>query len=81
MPPRRFERIALPQLLVAGCAVVFGVCVLFEHAQAQPTGPIPAPPRNRRPSIHPIPVLCLKRLTRRLRLQRQAPFQVRLDRQ
>jgi hypothetical protein len=39
--------------------------------------------RNRRPSIHPIPVLCLKRLTGRARLQyqaqllqRQAPCQV-----
>jgi hypothetical protein len=52
MPPRRFERIALPQLLVAGCAVVFGVCVLFEHAQAQPTGPIPAPP-TQSPTLNP----------------------------
>ena len=25
MPTRRFERIALAQLLVAGCAVVFGI--------------------------------------------------------
>ena len=81
MPPRRFERIALPQLLVAGCAVVFGVCVLFEHAKHSLPVQYRHRRRNRRPSIHPIPVLCLKRLTRRLRLQRQAPFQVRLDRQ
>jgi hypothetical protein len=33
MPTGRFERIALAQLLVGGCAVVFG---LIEHAQAQP---------------------------------------------
>jgi hypothetical protein len=52
MPPRRFERIALARLLVAGCAVVFGVCVLFEHAQAQPTGPIPAPP-TQSPTLNP----------------------------
>ena len=32
MPTRRFERIALAQLLVGGCAVVFG---LIELAQAQ----------------------------------------------
>jgi hypothetical protein len=32
MPTRR---IALAQLLLSGCAVMFGVCVLIEHAQAQ----------------------------------------------
>src|SRR5262249_73533 len=32
MPTRKFERIALMQILVAGCAVVFG---LIELAQAQ----------------------------------------------
>jgi hypothetical protein len=52
MPPRRFERIALAQLLGAGCAVVFAVCVLFENAQAQPTGPIPAPP-TQSPTLNP----------------------------
>ena len=65
MPPRRFERIALAQLLVAGCAVVFGLCVLFEHAQAQPgyvPPPTPLPPPF---LIHPIPVLCLNRVTSR----------------
>jgi hypothetical protein len=36
MPTRRFKRIALAQLLLSGCAVMFGVCVLIEHAQAQP---------------------------------------------
>ena len=33
MPTRRFERIALTQLLVGGC-VVFGACVMIEHAQS-----------------------------------------------
>src|SRR5215472_1932346 len=33
MPTRKFERIALMQILVAGCAVLFG---LIELAQAQP---------------------------------------------
>jgi hypothetical protein len=42
MPTRRFERIALAQLLVGGCAVVFD---LIGHAQAQPIiNPPPAPP-------------------------------------
>ena len=45
---RRFERIALAQLLAGGCAVVFGACVLIQHAQAQqqvvPPPPPPAPP-------------------------------------
>jgi hypothetical protein len=42
MPTRRFERIALAQLLVGGCAIVFG---LIGHAQAQPIiNPPPAPP-------------------------------------
>jgi len=36
MPTRRFEQIALAQILVGGCVVVFGACVLIEHAQAQP---------------------------------------------
>jgi hypothetical protein len=55
MPTRRFERIALAQLSLSGCAVVFGVCVLSEHAQAQlsvPTGPIPAPP-TQSPTLNP----------------------------
>ena len=41
MPTRRFERIILAQLLVGGCAVVFG---LIEHAQAQPVNIPHAPP-------------------------------------
>jgi hypothetical protein len=41
MPMRRFERIALA-LLVIGC-VVFGDCVLIQHAQAQYVPP-PTPP-------------------------------------
>jgi hypothetical protein len=36
MPTRRFEQIALAQILVGGCVVVLGACVLIEHAQAQP---------------------------------------------
>jgi hypothetical protein len=36
MPTRRFKRIALAQLLLSGCAAMFGVCILIEHAQAQP---------------------------------------------
>jgi len=47
---RRFERIALAQLLVGGCAVVFG---LIEHAQAQPgyvPPPTPLPPSVFNPS-------------------------------
>jgi hypothetical protein len=44
MPTRRFERIALAQFLVRGCAMVFGACVLIEHAQAQPGYVPPSPP-------------------------------------
>jgi hypothetical protein len=54
MPTRRFK-IALAQLLLSGCAVMFGVCVLIEHAQAQPsvpTGPIPTPP-TQSPTFNP----------------------------
>jgi len=49
MSTKRFERIALAQLLVAGCAVVFGL----EHAQAQPgyvPPPTPLPPPVFNPS-------------------------------
>src|SRR6516165_4788953 len=52
MPTRRFERIALTQLLVGGC-VVFGACVMIEHAQAQPgyvVRPTPLPPPVFNPS-------------------------------
>ena len=52
MPTRRFERIALTQLLVGGC-VVFGACVMIEHAQAQPgyvPPPTPPPPPVFNPS-------------------------------
>jgi hypothetical protein len=44
MPTRRFERIALAQLLLGGWAVVFGACVLIKHAQAQFVNPPPPPP-------------------------------------
>jgi hypothetical protein len=53
MPTRRFERIALAQLLVGGCAVAFSACVLIEHAQAQPgyvPPPTPLPPPVLNPS-------------------------------
>jgi hypothetical protein len=53
MPTRRFERIALAQLLLSGCAVMFGVYVLIEHAQAQPgyvPPPTPLPPPVLNPS-------------------------------
>jgi hypothetical protein len=53
MPTRRFKRIALAQLLLSGCAVMFGVCVLIEHAQAQPgyvPPPTPLPPPVLNPS-------------------------------
>jgi hypothetical protein len=53
MPARRFERIATDQILVRGCAIVFGVCVLIEHAQAQPgyvPPPTPLPPPVFNPS-------------------------------
>jgi len=48
MPIRRFERIALAQLLVAGCALVFGL----QHAQAQ-SGYVPAPTPLPPPVINP----------------------------
>ena len=44
MHTRRFEREALAQLLVGGCAVAFCACVLIEHAQAQPGYVPPSPP-------------------------------------
>jgi hypothetical protein len=53
MPTRRSERIALAQILVAGCAVAFSACVLIELAQAQPTyvpPPTPLPPPVLNPS-------------------------------
>ena len=53
MPARRFQRIARAQLLLARCAVVFGVCVLIEHPQAQPgyvPPPTPLPPPVFNPS-------------------------------
>jgi hypothetical protein len=53
MPTRRFERIALAQLLVGGCAVMFCACNLIEHAQAQPgyvPPPTPLPPPVLNPS-------------------------------
>ncbi len=49
----RFKRIALAQLSLSGCAGMFGVCVLIEHAQAQPgyvPPPTPLPPPVLNPS-------------------------------
>jgi hypothetical protein len=51
MPTRRFERIALAQLLVGGCAVVFSLCDLIEPAQAQATY-VPPPP-TQSPTLNP----------------------------
>ena len=45
--PIRVKRMVLTQLLVGGCAVVFGACFLIRHAQAQfvpPPAPPPPPP-------------------------------------
>jgi hypothetical protein len=53
MLTRRFEQIALAQILAGGFAVVFSACVLIEHAQAQPgyvPPPTPAPPPVLNPS-------------------------------
>jgi hypothetical protein len=51
MPVDRFERMSLAELLMAGCAVIFGACVLIEHAQAQPVNPpISLPPPTFNPS-------------------------------
>jgi hypothetical protein len=51
MPTRRFERKALAQLLVGGCAVAFSACVQIEHARAQPGYvPPPTPPPVFNPS-------------------------------
>jgi hypothetical protein len=46
MPRRRFNRL-VAQLLVGGCAVMFGACLLIQQAQAQfvpPPAPPPPPP-------------------------------------
>jgi hypothetical protein len=54
MPARRFQRIVL-ELMLSGCAVMYGACVLLESAQAQlsvPTGPIPTPP-TQSPTLNP----------------------------
>jgi len=51
MPTRRFERIALAQLLVGGCAVAFSLCDLIEPAQAQATY-VPPPP-TQSPTLNP----------------------------
>ena len=53
MPTRRFERITLDRILLSGCAIVFGACILIKHAQAQPgyvPPPTPLPPPVFNPS-------------------------------
>ena len=53
MPTRRFEQITLDQILLSGCAIVFGACILIQHAQAQPgyvPPPTPLPPPVFNPS-------------------------------
>jgi hypothetical protein len=53
MPTRSFERITLDQILLGGCAIVFGACILVKHAQAQPgyvPPPTPLPPPVFNPS-------------------------------
>jgi hypothetical protein len=53
LPVTRFRQIALAQILLSGCAVMFGACVLIEHAQAQPgyvPPPTPLPPPVFNPS-------------------------------
>ena len=53
MPTRRFEQITLDQILLSGCAIVFGACILIQHAQAQPgyvPPPTPPPPPVFNPS-------------------------------
>lgn len=50
---RRFEQITLDQILLSGCAIVFGACILIQHAQAQPgyvPPPTPLPPPVFNPS-------------------------------
>jgi hypothetical protein len=44
MPTRRFKRIALARLLIGACAAMFGACVHFAQAQAQPGYVPPSPP-------------------------------------
>src|SRR5262249_25226776 len=49
MSTRRFERIAIAQVLLSGCAIMFGACLLIAHAQAQyvpPPTPLPPPVFN-----------------------------------
>ena len=52
MPTKRFEQIALAQLLLVGCAVAFSARVLIEVAQAQP-GYVPPPKPLPPPVLNP----------------------------
>ena len=59
MPTRRLARIAWTHALIAGCAAMFGVCVLTGSAQAQQSapaasapGPAPTPP-TQSPTVNP----------------------------
>jgi hypothetical protein len=44
MRTRKFDRMALAQLLMVGCALVFVACVLINHAQARFVNSPPPPP-------------------------------------
>jgi hypothetical protein len=53
MPTRRSKRITLDQILLSGCVIAFGACIVIEHAQAQPgyvPPPTPLPPPVFNPS-------------------------------
>ena len=53
MPTRRFEQITRDQILLSGCAIVFGAYTLIQNAQAQPgyvPPPTPLPPPVFNPS-------------------------------
>ena len=65
MRTRRFERLGLALLLVIGC-IVFGDRSLIEVHRRSSSPRLPLHRRrrrNRRPSIHPIPVPRLNRVT------------------
>jgi hypothetical protein len=53
MATRRSKRITLDQILLSGCVIAFGACIVIEHAQAQPgyvPPPTPLPPPVFNPS-------------------------------
>ena len=80
MPTRRFEQITLDQILLSGCAIVFGACILIQHAQAQPgyVPPPTPPPSSYVPSDESLAVFATSRPKRGL-LLKQLRAQTRLD--